>query len=209
MGPLTHPLYIAFEGIDGSGKTTQAMLLGRAAEQRGITAIHLSEPSCGPYGLEIRRRLVTNELGTLADQRELFTRDRRDHVVRKIVPLLDFVARQPGFIVVQSRSFLSAAAYQSDTEEPALLEAIVAEQRTFAPMPDRIVILDVPVDVVLARISEAGRGDAFETRDNLTRVRQRYWHLAKSDSQHVIWIDGCGGPALVAERVAAAIFGSQ
>jgi dTMP kinase len=197
------PRYLAFEGIDGAGKSLQIALLAQCLTTRGITPIHLYEPSYGLYGREIRKRLVDGTIGSMEEQEQLFTRDRRDHVQRKIGPLLDFVEKTPGFAILQSRSYLSAAAYQSEEAELDRLVEIVARQQ-FAPRPDLIFILDVPVEVAIERLQRDGRLDSFETASRLERARSRYLKLSESCSQYIL-VDTSGRPVEAASVIQRAL----
>jgi dTMP kinase len=197
------PRYVAFEGIDGTGKSLQMTLLAQFLTKRGITPIHLYEPSYGVYGREIRKRLVDGTIGSMAEQEELFTRDRRDHVERKIRPLLDFVQKAPDFVILQSRSYLSAAAYQSEEMELDRLVEIVARQQ-FAPRPDFIFILDAPVEVAIERLQRDGRADSFETASQLERARSRYLKLAESCPQYIL-VEASGRPVEAASVIQRAM----
>ena len=118
------PKNIAFEGIDGSGKDTQLALLARRLEREGVTPIILHEPSFGVHGRRIRAGLVSIT-EDIEEQRALFTADRADHVASKIAPELAFVRANSGFVILQNRCILSAAAYQprGDGDE-GLLETV-------------------------------------------------------------------------------------
>jgi dTMP kinase len=136
------PQYIAFEGIDRSGKDTQIALLARRLERQGVTPIILHEPSYGTYGRRIRATLksITEDIG---EQRALFAADRIDHVATKIAPALSFVRANPSFVILQSRSILSAAAYQPRGDGDEGLRATIEAELRIAPMPDAIVVLDL------------------------------------------------------------------
>ena len=199
--------FVAFEGIDGSGKTTQAALLARRVAELGDTPIELEEPSRGPMGRRARASALVDGAG-LARQRELFTLDRRDQVERKIGPLLRFMNGHGGFMLISSRYYLSAPAYQADGEDEAELVAILAEQRAFAPAPDLFVVLDLPVQEAIARIETTRVADAFETVDRLDRVRRRYATLRRLDTAPQIWIDALAPIGEVHRRVLDAVFGA-
>ena len=159
--------YVAFEGIDGSGKDTQIALLAHHLEHEGITPIILHEPSYGVHGRRIRASLrsITDNA---EEQRALFTADRIDHVATKIAPALAFVQANPGFVILQSRSILSAAAYQPrGVGDVGLRETIEAELR-IAPMPDVIIVLDLPVEIALNRIASEGGPAPLERPDRLS-----------------------------------------
>lgn len=191
--------YLALEGVDGSGKDTQLRLLGRRLELGGITPITLHEPSYGTYGRALRARLAEfpEDLDT---QRELFTRDREDHRRLKIDPALDLAARCPGFIVLQNRSILSAAAYQPMGESSNDLLRTIVQQEQVARMPDLVVILDVPVEVALARIENRAPADALERRTRLEGVRLRYQRISQLLPGCVL-VNGDAVPDSVTEEI--------
>lgn len=192
--------YICFEGIDGAGKSLQISLLSEFLIRQGVTPVCLHEPSYGKVGLEIRRRAAEGTLGDLEDQHALFTRDRRDHVRSKIQPLLASAATNPAFMILQSRSYLSAAAYQSDSDDPSVLAAIIEGQERIAPAPDVILLLDLPVETALARLRGRRRLDMFEEVEKLRRARQRYLQISQFRSQCVL-IEAGDEPAAVASRI--------
>jgi dTMP kinase len=196
--------YICFEGIDGAGKSLQIGLLGERMNQSGVTPIVLGEPSYGPYGREARMRMVAGTIGSLERQRALFTQDRLDHVARKIVPALELVRRNPGFAILQSRSYLSAPAYQCDSLNPEVLATDAAAERGNTPAPDIILLLDIPVGEALARLKTDRRPDMFEAPGPLEKVRERYRYLAQITPNCVL-VDALGAPAVVAARICAAI----
>lgn len=195
--------YVALEGIDGSGKDTQIALLASRLDGVGITPIVLHEPSHGEHGRALRA-LMAALSADVARQRELFTRDRIDHVRRKIGPALELVRAQPAFALLQNRSLFSAAAYQPYGEADDDLRRTIDEQAAIAPLPELTVILDVDVATAMARLEDRGRRDALEREDVLARVRGRYLRLAELYPTCVL-VDASGCPKAVAEAVAAAV----
>jgi dTMP kinase len=137
----------------------------------------------------------------------LFTLDRRDHVEARIKPLLNFVMKHRGFMLLQHRYYLSAAAYQAVGTGKAELMEILAEQKSFAPPPDLFVILDVPVDVALERLERARTPDLFEKRAFLEKVRERYRTLQQIESETCRWVEALGTPDEVAGRIMSTVSG--
>ncbi|HDZ73218.1 MAG TPA: dTMP kinase [Aurantimonas coralicida] len=191
--------YIAIEGIDGSGKDTQLHLLSARLDRDGLTPIILQEPSYGPHGRALRARLTDLPSDSL-EQRALFTEDRRDHAARKILPALAFVRANPDFVLLQNRSVLSAAAYQPLGREDADLKRTIEEQLSFTPLPDLTIVLDVPTEVALQRISGRRLLHSLERSEILEAVRQRYQKLADLYSQ-VVLVDGTAPPDQVRNSI--------
>lgn len=183
--------YIAFEGIDHSGKSTQIRLLQEWLVHRNYTPIILFEPTHGQYGREIREYIVGSTDLSMARQVELFTKDREEHVRRKIQPLLCFVQAHGSFLIIQDRCFLSAPAYQAEGKSSMI--SLLRMQQELAPTPDIIFMLDVPVKEALERQLRSGAtATLFERKDILERVRKNYLFLAEECGQPVRIIDGCG-----------------
>ena len=136
--------FIALEGIDGSGTTTQSRDLAQLLAQRGHSILRTQEPSDGPIGREIRRRLASSSAppdpATVA---LLFAADRLDHVDSEIRPALE-----QGKIVLCDRYVMSSWVYQSLDCDPAW----VREINRHAPWPDRTFLLEIAPEVALARV---------------------------------------------------------
>lgn len=162
---------IVLEGIDGSGKTTQAKALLRRLRYRGRKAVFFREPSRGRWGREIRRK-ATNALSmTPAEELDLFVRDRRENVERNLKPAL-----RAGMVVVLDRYYFSTMAYQG--AKGINPEDIRRVNEEFAVPPDLVVILDIPAGEGLGRIAGRRRKDElFEREDYLVRVRRIFQGL--------------------------------
>jgi dTMP kinase len=187
---------VAFEGIDGSGKSTQARRFADWVQARGREVVRTREPTDGPWGTKIRQARFTARLSP-ADELAAFVADRKEHVATLIAPAL---AR--GAVVVVDRYYYSTAAYQGarglDRDE------LLAVNRAFAPKPDVVVLVDVEPQRALERIAARGEGqDLFETLEALTRVRENFLSLAREP--HVARVDGAGSPDEVFQRVLAAV----
>ena len=145
---------IVFEGIDGTGKSTHIGHLRKYLEDRGLEVVQSFEPTRGPWGRMLRDSAVTGRL-SVQEEVNLFLKDRREHVETLIAPAL---AR--GAWVLLDRYYLSMMAYQGARGvDPA---AIRAANEEFAPVPDAVVWLDIPVSVALERIGS--RADRLPQR---------------------------------------------
>jgi len=154
---------IAFEGVDGSGKTTQARRLVRWLRRRGVPARYTSEPTGGAIG----RILKAMARGRDVDPRVeamLFAADRLIHLERTVKPLLE-----KGFVVVSDRYLHSSLAYQSATTGD---QSWVEELNKHARRPDLGILLDVDPEVGLKRLRR--RRTRFERADLLRKVREKY-----------------------------------
>jgi len=158
--------FIALEGIDGAGTTTQ---LERLAAHYGPRLHATREPSAGPIGREIRRHLAGPVEGIQLDPAALallFAADRVDHLRREIEPRL-----AEGVHVVSDRYVLSSLAYQT----LGVGRDEVAAWNALARRPDLTIFVDVPVDVAEARRARrGGAAEIFEVRALQTRVREAY-----------------------------------
>ena len=180
--------YVAFEGIDGAGKSTQVRAFSEWLTKQYYTVIALHEPTYGRYGIEVLKRAKTNPNMSLDEQTRLFTLDRQEHVKKKVMPLLNFVKQHPQFIIVQDRYYLSAPAYQAKGE-PAM-RLLLAQQQRIAPRPDMVFLLDVPVKTALERILlSREKPEGFERPEILERVRSNYLFLARECNERIHVID--------------------
>ena len=172
MNGANKGILIAIEGIDGTGKSTQAALLARYLRGRGCEVVETREPTGGPYGRRIRELFVNRGSCTLEEELALFIEDRRQHVREVIAPAL---AR--GLVVLTDRYYFSTAAYQGAAGmDPA---AVFARNR-FAPRPDLVILLTMQPESSLVRIRES-RGEElndFEQEDQLRRVDELFASFA-------------------------------
>jgi dTMP kinase len=172
-------LFIVVEGIDGTGKSTQARGLAEWLREQGREVVSSREPTDGPWGAKIRATAATGRLSP-EEELEYFLRDRREHVEQLIAPALT-----AGKVVILDRYYFSTMAYQgSRGVDPA---EIRRRNEEFAPVPDLLFILDLDVEIALTRIG--GRGDTaneFEKADSLAKCREVFLGLAGEPFAHVI-----------------------
>lgn len=165
----------AFEGIDGSGKTTQVRRAAERLRSRGLGVVELREPTDGPFGRRIRQLTDgKTQQPDAREQLELFLLDRQEDVENNILPALE-----RGQIVLLDRYYFSTIAYQGalglDTE------TIRQRNETFAPRPDLVLYFRIDVDEALRRIEHFRRGemDLFERRGYLERVKAIFDEMAR------------------------------
>ena len=156
---------IVFEGIDGTGKSTQCSLLSKFLREKKIPNIVLAEPTKGIWGMKIRRVLSEGREG-ISPKEELswFVNDRKEDISKNIMPaLLD------NKVVIMDRYYFSTAAYQGALGLNP--EDIRTENENFAPIPDRVLIFLTSPDVCLERIeSSRDQKSAFEKIEYLQNV---------------------------------------
>ena len=179
---------LAFEGIDGSGKSTQARMFAEFAKTKlGLEVVTSREPTDGPWGKKIREARFTERMSP-EDELAAFIADRKEHVETLIKPAL-----KRGALVIIDRYYYSTVAYQGARGlDP---KALLAKNRAFAPVPDLVVLVDMDPKLALERIKSRGEGtDLFENLAALTKVREIFLSLVDS---HVAKIDGARAPELV------------
>ncbi|HMJ09688.1 MAG TPA: dTMP kinase [Pyrinomonadaceae bacterium] len=176
--------FITFEGIDGSGKSTQLRLLAGDLRQKGIDVITTCQPGGTPLGRRLREAFLETE-ETVAPLAELllFAADRAQHVEFLIKPAL-----AEGRIVISDRYADATFAYQGagrGFSENTVNEII--ELATGGLKPDLTLFFDISVDTAVSRRhnrredeAKANRMD-FETADFYTRVRNAYLKIAERE----------------------------
>ena len=160
---------IAFEGIDGSGKSTQVKRLASALRSAHHPVCVTREPTDGEYGRTIRALSTRGAKISLQEELELFEKDRREHVDGLIAPALE-----RGEVVITDRYFLSTAAYQGARGLDG--DAILRSHEGLFPIPDAVFFIDVPVGAALLRVEARGeeKNQAYEKRDFLEDVASRF-----------------------------------
>ena len=163
---LKKGLLIVLEGIDGSGKTTQARRLVRALRRAGLEALSFREPTRGRWGREIRKKARRPDSLTPEEELALFLKDREEDVARNILPSL---RRKKA--VVLDRYYYSTIAYQG---AKGISRARIRRlNERFAPGPDLVFILDVDPGRGLGRIKGRPKKEPlFERKEYLARVRR-------------------------------------
>jgi dTMP kinase len=184
---------IAFEGVDGSGKSTQIGLLAEALRERGLPVETTFEPTNGATGKRIRAMAQSNERVLPALELEWFVTDRREHVDQMIEPAL-----ASGSWVITDRYTLSSVAYQG--ARGLSPDQILRDSESEFPLPDLALILEIGVDEGLARVrARPGVAEpAFENREFLAAASEIF---ASLDRHYIERIDGRGEPAVVHSRV--------
>ena len=184
-------LFISFEGLDGSGKSTQAR---RLYGTLGPGAVLLKEPSEGPFGRAIRKTAETARHRPLLEHR-LFIQDREWDLRHNILPALG-----AGKTVILDRYIVSNIAYQGALGIPP--ESVMRDNLGF-PWPDLTVMLRVDAPTALKRINRSRkRAELFEDGAYLEKVSAI---LDSMDIQGVLSLDGTLPEDRLADEIARAV----
>jgi dTMP kinase len=199
-------VFIAFEGGEGTGKSTQIELLAAALRETGRVVVTTREPGATDVGRQIRE-LVLHHAHPLTPRAEalLFAADRAQHVDAVIRPALD-----RGEVVLTDRFVDSSLAYQGVGRDLSLDEVRrVSRWATGGLKPDLTVLLDLPAELGLARAHGRGPTDKLE-RESVAfheRVREAFRVQAESNHRRYLLIDASQPPPRIAEQVLAAVDG--
>ena len=184
--PASKGIFIAFEGGEGSGKSTQTKLLKKWLENQNKKVILTREPGGTSLGVSLRKILLANETGDISPRAEalMYAADRAHHVYSVIRPALE-----RGEIVITDRYFDSSIAYQGagrilDSNEVGRISRWATESLT----PTVTFVLDQNPEIGLQRIGNSDRLES-EPLDFHKRVRQQYLQLAIQDPERYLIID--------------------
>jgi dTMP kinase len=197
--------FISIEGGEGAGKSTQVGMLVAALQRAGIPARATREPGGSP-GAEVIRRLLLEGEGERWDaisESLLLVAARYDHVARIIRPAL-----AEGVWVVSDRFADSTTAYQGYGKGLALEDLAVLHRLTLGDFaPDLTVILDLPVEIGLARAAARSAADRFERLDREfhEKLRQGFRQIAADNPARCVLLDASGDPQTVHHAVLAAV----
>lgn len=198
-------MFISFEGVDGSGKSTQARLLAEALRAEGQDVLLTREPGGSPGAEEIRHLLVEGGSERWSPETELllFTAARRDHLERTIAPAL---AR--GATVISDRFADSTRVYQGAARAD-LRDTVDALHRLMIGIePDLTFVIDIDPEISLARgNARMSAEDRFETMGLgfQMELREGFRALAAEAPDRVRLIDGQGKIDEVAARIRKAL----
>ena len=195
-------VFLALEGGEGAGKSTQAALLVEWLESLGHHVLLTREPGGTEVGKILRHIVLDNDTGELSPRTEvlLYAADKAEHVDQIVLPAL-----AEGTIVLTDRYVDSLLAYQGAGR---LLEAAevehVARWATHDLRPHLTVVLDLEPDHGLGRFAERDRieGESVEFHE---RVRRAYLELAARDPEHYLVLDARLPVNVVAAAVQAAV----
>jgi dTMP kinase len=180
-------IFIAFEGGEGTGKSTQSKLLKKWLEQEGEEVVLSREPGGTDLGQGLRKILLGHETGAISPRAEalLYAADRAHHVFSTIRPALD-----RGDVVITDRYFDSSIAYQGAGRVLQPNEvARISRWATESLFPTLTIIIDQPAEIGLARLKSRDRLEA-EPLAFHERVRSEYLQIASLDPERYLIVDG-------------------
>jgi dTMP kinase len=180
-------VFIALEGGEGAGKTTQARLLAIWLREQGYDVVNTREPGATKVGMRLRAVLLDTAHAGLSARAEtlLYAADRAEHVATVIVPALD-----RGSVVVTDRYVDSSLAYQgAGREQPAAEVAQLNQWATGGLVPDLTVLLDMPPAAGLGRRARSADRLEAEPLDFHERVRAGFLSLARAEPQRYLVLD--------------------
>lgn len=188
---MTRGSFFSFEGIDGSGKSTQARLLASSLRRRGYRVVEVREPGTTPLGESVRRLLLTPG-GVISPRAELclFAAARAQLTYEVIRPALD-----EGSVVIADRFVDSSVAYQGAGRSAGSAEQIesISAFASQGVLPDRTYLIDVKVETARRRQTNTDtEPDRIEQADIdfHRRVRTAYIALHARHNRRILLLDG-------------------
>jgi dTMP kinase len=201
---MANSFFIVFEGIDGSGTSTQAIMLRDRLLADNQPAILTSEPSEGPIGNMIRQgmkgRIQFSSNPTSFDQQMayLFAADRYDHLHNEVDGVLKTINK--GIHVISTRYFFSSYAYHATDEETLLL---VKRLNKDFPNPDLVIYLKNTVECSIARMKNRAHKDAYENAYKLTQVGENYDRIFSEYNNPLLILDANQNPTTIHNTIYA------
>lgn len=192
---------IAFEGIDGSGKSTQIRLLGEKLKEEGICYYTTMEPTDSPIGSLIHQ-IMTGRIKT--DNKviaALFAADRLDHLLNDVDGIIHKI--NEGVTVLTDRYYFSSYAYHS-VDMPMDWVIRANEQSGNILRPAVNIFIDIDPDAAMERIAKNRfHQELFEKKSRLMKVREKYMEAFEKlkDVENIVIIDGNRCEEEIAEEI--------
>ena len=195
--------FISFEGIDGSGKSTQAWLAAAHLERKGVDVVLTREPGGSPGAEEIRRLLVEGDPERWSAETEilLFTAARRDHLEKTILPAL---AR--GAVVITDRFADSTRVYQGAARGDLRQLVDQLHSAVIGRDPDLTFVIDMkPEDALRRGLARKSGEDRFEDMglEFQIKLREGFLRLVGDAPDRCWLVDGARDADVVAEEIAS------
>lgn len=194
---LRKGILIVFEGIDGSGKTTQAKILQKKLKMKGWDVVYFQEPTRRKWGRIIKEKALLPDSLTPQEEVDLFHKDRMQNVEKNLRPALEKKKA-----VILDRYYFSTIAYQGARGiDP---DWIRSKNEEFAIKPDLVFILDVDAKRGLQRIEDRKKKDKlFEREEYLFEVRKIFKSFR---GESIIHIDGTRPSDKISEKIEKTVF---
>ncbi len=172
-------ILIVFEGIDGSGKSTQAKILLERLQEEYFDAVYFREPSKGKWGRKIKKKALHFDSLSPEEELDLFQKDRRENVEKNLKPAL-----KKKRVVILDRYYYSNIAYQGAKGIDEKLIRRMNEE--FVVEPDLVFIFDINPQKGLERIENRKKKDRlFEREDYLVKVREIFRNFKGEKFVHI------------------------
>ncbi len=198
--------FIVFEGIDGSGKSTQINLLAEALKKRGIPCHTTLEPTFGMVG-SVLHDILSGKIS--ADPKvtaSLFVADRLDHILNQSDGILKNI--ENGETVICDRYYFSSYAYQS-VDVPR--DWVISANRMAAEIlrPDATIFIDISAETAMDRISKNRENtELYETRERLAAVREGYFSAFEllKNQERIFVVDGNRSIDEISKKIQKIVF---
>jgi dTMP kinase len=192
-------LFLAFEGGEGAGKTTQARMIAIWLREQGFDVVTTHEPGATKIGMRLRAILLDTNNAGMSSRCEtlLYAADRAEHVTSVIEPALD-----RGAVVITDRFVDSSLAYQGAGR--GLRTAEIARLNSWATggrQPDLTILLDMPPEAGLGRRTASADRLEAEPLDFHRRVRAGFLALSRAEPERYLVIDASRQPEEVSEEI--------
>lgn len=200
--------YFAFEGIDGSGKTTQVQKIAQYLETQGKKVVITKEPTESIVGMLIKKVIHGDITMPPMSLQYLFAADRGLHLQDVIIPSL-----KEGKVILSDRSFWSAVAYgiadiglQENEKERLLVAYNVLSIYGGYVVPDKTFVINVPSEVAMQRVVDRKKEQTmYEKTATLSKVQQEYVWMAKKFGEYLKLIDGTESVENVFQQIVSSI----
>ena len=194
-------LFIAFEGIDGSGKSTQVKLLTQKLEAEGHKVYSTFEPTDSVIGSLIRKIFSHQMEGDHRTIAGLFVADRLDHLLNSQYGILKKL--EEGYTIITDRYYFSSYAYHGAHMD---MDWVIQANALSAGLlrPDLNIFIDISPEVSMQRISKGRENiEMYETLENLKKVQQLYFEAFEKlkSEEKVCIINGERNESLIADEV--------
>ena len=193
--------FIAFEGIDGSGKSTQIMLLKKHLERENIKCYITNEPTDSPIGSLIHQIMTGRILSDNKVVAALFVADRLDHLLNPTNGIYEKI--KEGVSVITDRYYFSSYAYHS--VDMSMDWVITANSQSAEILrPTITIFIDVDPEDAMKRIQKTRyQPELFETRERLVSVRQKYYEAFEKlkEKENILIVDGKKEESILAAEI--------